>query len=42
MIKYCIKENVPYMQFDDFSCIQTQVQNVLSGRKSVADLAENR
>ncbi|RCK55105.1 hypothetical protein Cantr_04241 [Candida viswanathii] len=41
LIKYCIREKIPYTEFNDFEDILTKMSNVIEGKKSIEYYVEN-
>ena len=42
LVTYCEKENVPFTTFRDFSDILKDVQDIVSGKVSVSEVATGR
>jgi 2-hydroxy-3-keto-5-methylthiopentenyl-1-phosphate phosphatase len=40
LIKYCVKENVPFTVFEDWSTILNKVKQIVAGEISVQDAAK--
>lgn len=41
LVTYCIKENVPFTTFPNFSTIHSTVKSIVEGKISVKDAAKN-
>ena len=41
LVRYCVKENVPFTEFEDWSSILREVKAIVEGRKSVQDAARD-
>lgn len=39
LIRYCVKEDVPFTVFEDWSAILDSVKDIVAGKKSVHDAA---
>jgi hypothetical protein len=40
LIKYCIRQNVPFTDFEDWSSILSKVKEIVDGRTTVQDAAK--
>lgn len=39
LVTYCVREKVPFTIFEDWSSILASVKDIVSGKKSVADVS---
>jgi len=42
LVKYCIRENIPYTEFRNFSEIHAEIKKIVSGEASIDKVAANR
>ena len=41
LIKYCVRERIPYTEFNDFQDILSKVSKIIDGEKKISDFVEN-
>ncbi|CAX43923.1 conserved hypothetical protein [Candida dubliniensis CD36] len=41
LIKYCVREKIPYTEFNDFQDILNKVSKIIDGEKKISDFVEN-
>lgn len=41
LVSYCVRENVPFTQFEDWSSILSKVKEIVGGKVSVHDAANS-
>jgi 2-hydroxy-3-keto-5-methylthiopentenyl-1-phosphate phosphatase len=39
LIKYCIRQNIPFTEFEDWSSISATVKDIVSGKVNLKDVA---